>query len=188
MDEETKARLAAIEKTLATTTTQVVALTQERDTLKAANEKLEKEAKDREAGERKTKIEFNRKQVNDILETAVKGKLILPAQRESFSKVLKTSDDEAMFAINIEDVKGLIKESGNGKPMKFNREEGRGQGTTNGDKDRIHEDAGEELHRLALTYQDDHPKVAYDIALERVMASNPELASEHIGGLATEEA
>ena len=186
MDEETKKRLDAIEALAKTSAEANVALTRENAELKAKAEKLEREATERAATERKSKIELNRKAITDRLEQAVKGKLILPAQRETFTKLLKVSDDEAMFTANVGDVEELIKTTSGGKAMKFT-EQGRGH-DHEGDKDRVHDDAGDELHRLAVEFQDSHPKTSYTIALERVMQSHPDLAAEHIGGLAEEAA
>lgn len=180
MDEEMKKRLDAIESRLAASDDKIVKLTTENEGLKAENAKMKREAEEKAANERKGKIELNRKQVTDLLETAVKGKLILPAQREKFSKLLKTTDDDAMLAINVKDVEELIETSSGGTKMKFNREEGR---TGTKLEDRQKDDAGEELHRLAVAYQDEHPKIAYDIALTRVMQQHPALAAEHVGGL-----
>ena len=186
MDEETKKRLDALDAKLSSSSDQIKTVTTENERLKAENVKLTKEATDRTTAERKIKIEANRTKVTGILEQAVKDKLILPAQREKFSKLLKTTDDEAMFIVVIEDVEGLIAASG--KKVNFNREDGRGKGNSDGSKDRVHEDAGEELHRIALGKIDENPKLQYQRALELAMQANPELAREHIGGMTAEEA
>ncbi len=186
MDEETKKRLDALDAKLAVSDDKIKLVTAENETLKAANAKLTKEAADRVTVERKTKIDFNRAKVTGILEQAVKDRLILPAQRETFSKLLKTTDDEAMFTVSVEDVEKLIKDGG--KKTSFNREDSRGKGASGDSKDRVHEDAGEELNRLALERIDQNPKMPYMRALELTMQSNPDLAREHIGGTAEEAA
>lgn len=186
MDEEMKKRLDGIESRLAEGDKKIVALSTKNAELEAENARLKKEAEERAANERKGKIELNRKKVTDILEKAVKDKLILPAQRETFSKLLKTTDDAAMETVVIEDVEKLVESASGGKKMKFT-EQGRGHQDRGGDKDRVHDDAGDELHRLAVAFQDEHPKVSYEIALERVMETHPELAVEHIGGIETDK-
>ena len=45
---------------------------------------------------------------------------------------------------------------------------------------RIHDDAGEELTRLAKELQDQNPKLTFERALERVQLSRPDLADQHL--------
>lgn len=181
MDKELEDRLKALEKSATTSSEAIIALTKERDDLKTENAKMKRESDDQKTAERKTKVDFNRAEVTKVLEQAVKDKLILPAQREIFSKLLKTTDDEAMFTVAIDDVKKLIDDGG--RKVNFSKEQGKANG---GQEQRKHEDAGEELNRLARAKIDENPKLKYDRALELAMESNPELAMEHIGALSEE--
>jgi hypothetical protein len=45
---------------------------------------------------------------------------------------------------------------------------------------RVHDDAGEELTRLAQELRDKNPKLTFALALERTVETRPDLADEHI--------
>lgn len=45
---------------------------------------------------------------------------------------------------------------------------------------RVHDDAGEELSRLAFELQDKTPTLTFERALERVMETRPDLAVQYI--------
>lgn len=83
-------------------------LIEENNQLKADKANFEREAKEREELEKKEAIKLARDTVTDILNKGVEGKTITPAQREDFSKMLGTDDDEAVTKIDLELVKRMV--------------------------------------------------------------------------------
>lgn len=182
MDEEIKKRFDALESSLSVSTAKILEVSKENEQLKTENMKMKRDEDDRVKKDRKTKIDFNRSESVKILEDAVKNKNILPAQREVFSKILKLDDDDSVFSISIEDVKKLVED------VKMKSNFSNQQARSSNKEDRVFEDAGDEIHRLALEKIDENSKLSYSRALELVMQNNRILAAEHIGGLAEEGA
>jgi len=107
--------LAELTKKVAELTASIATFTTDNATLKAENAvlagkvaKFEADASTATETANKLRIEAKRKQVADIFEEGVKSEGITPAQRENFSKVLRISDDAALDALDIEQVKALV--------------------------------------------------------------------------------
>lgn len=128
---EYKMTLEELIQKVAELTTVVATFTTENATLKADKAQLESqvakftaEAKAKADADTKTAVEAKRTQVTTILEDGVKSEAITPAQRETYSRVLRVSDDAAVQALDIEQVKAMIP---TGK-QQFSREQGRNDG------------------------------------------------------------
>jgi len=178
-EEEMKARLKAQEEQLKAKFTvekqeKEIAAKKELDESKEKVISFEKEKKEREALAEKTKIKLARETVVKVLNEAVKGLSITPAQKETYSSMLKVDDDVAVVGIDVDELKKMV------GVKKLSKEHAMDEGEKT-----KHEDAGEELDFKTREYMDDHPKINYSRALERVMQKNPELAKNHM--LATEE-
>lgn len=155
-------------------------LATENATLKSQVEQFTAKDKEREAADKATKIKAHRDALTKVLEDGVKANAITPAQREKFTKTLGINDDERVMAVSVEDVKELIPH-GKGK-VKMERQEGRGAGSEGGSReDREHEDAGQELDRLANEIVAENPKLSYSEATRLAMKRDPELAKEWLG-------
>lgn len=154
-------------------------LSQENVALKSKVETFEREAKERIDADKANKVKLAREAANKVLDDGVKSQAITPAQRENFIKTLGIKDDERVLALNIDDVKAMIPQ---GKKVKMSSEEakGQGQGTSNQD-DRVHEDAGQELDRLASEFMAGNSKLQYGDAIRLAMRRNPELGKEWLG-------
>lgn len=156
-------------------------------TLAPLNDQLkEKDAKIKEllteqakftAEKNKVAVESARQKFTAALEDAVKTERITPAQREQLT---------ATFKINTDDVVGVDEAQFNAllksiaaPAKKFSREEGKGMGKVEG---RVHEDAGEEVTRLAREKMDKFPSMQFSRALEAVLSENGDLAREYING------
>lgn len=141
----------------------------------AEKAQLEAELKKVNDADKTVKVKMAREQVTKIIEDGVKAGSITPAQREQFSKLLRVDNDDEVTKIDMEAVKVMV----NGeKKMSYNKETGK-----DGSEDRIFEDAGEELDRLAKEEMDKVPTMKYSRALEVAMIRNKELASEYLGGV-----
>ena len=112
---ENSMELAELTKKVAELTASIATFTTDNATLKAENAvlaikvaKFEADASTAIETANKLRIEAKRKTVADIFEEGVKSEGITPAQRENFSKVLRISDDTALDALDIEQVKALV--------------------------------------------------------------------------------
>lgn len=158
---------------------EIAAMQAENAKLKADKQNLEdknlqfkRDKEDRERQDKQDKIKFARKEVTDVLESAVKDEHITPGQREKFSKLLNVDNDDAVLAINIEDIKALVADSSVSFSKDSNAKEGEGE-TTEGD-------AGAALTTKALEIQGKNTNMKFSKALEIAMGANPELAKAHI--------
>jgi hypothetical protein len=112
---------------VSTLTTDNAALKADKVEMSAKVLKFEADAKAKEESTAKAGIVAKRAEVVAILEDGVKSEAITPATREQFTKLMRVDDDEAVMAIDIEEVKKL---TANGKKQ-FSKEQGRqGQGET----------------------------------------------------------
>ena len=139
---------------------------------KQKREKFERDDQARLEREAKEKVTFNRKQATDYMNEAVEKMELTPAQRDTFTKVLRLEDDESVKTLDFNVVKSLVDSARvkrNGSPI----------GTSGGGEQ--HDDTGEELDSRVRKYQLDHgPKISYSIALEQVMRADMDLAKRHI--------
>ncbi len=154
--------------------------------LKAKNAKLvadkkayDKREADRLEAERKSKIQLARKTVTDKLEQAVKDHQILPAQRDTFSRMLGVSDDERVVTIKMEDVDSMIKAMGGSSTERFTQETSYDDNTGDDPNQQMAE-PDEEIHRLTEEYRAEHPAVPYDRAAQIVMRRNKNLAKRWV--------
>lgn len=157
-----------------------VKLTQENVTLKSQVEKFTSDNKAREEAEKAAKVKSARETATKVLDDGVKAQAITPAQRETFIKTLGINDDEHVLKLTVDDVKAIIPQ---GKKVKMGQQEGKGQGEgdgTDGDE-RVHDNADQELDRLATDIVAKNPKISYGEATRLAMRNNPELAKEWLG-------
>lgn len=110
--EELTATVNALSAKVETTAAANIALTRENETLKADLKKFSDAEAVRETTEKKARIDNKRAEVTALFEDAVKANAITPAQRTSFSKVLRVEDDAAVEALDINTVKELVGGSG----------------------------------------------------------------------------
>lgn len=144
----------------------------ELDTLKKDNE-------DRKTNELKEKIECKRKILKVKLEDAVKDERITPAQRDSYTKVLKVDTDE-VTEVSIEDLDALI-----GKPKevkKFSKEDNKAKNKGGTDDAKP---VGEQILTLTRKFMAEHGEKDFSEAMMTVMQANEELAEEYKGSNGT---
>lgn len=126
--EELTQKVAELTLTVATFTTENATLKAEKAQLEAQVAKFTADAKAKADAEAKAAVEAKRTQAKTILEDGVKSEAITPAQRETYSRVLRLDDDAAVQALDIEQVKAMIPA---GKKQ-FSREQGRNDGGNGG--------------------------------------------------------
>lgn len=154
-------------------------LTKAQDEVKKfAKEKAELEAmlEARSNSDKSVKAKLNRDAITSIMEEAVKSGSILPSQRESFSKMIGVDSDDKMLSVDIDEVKKMFNAGKN--KMNYGTEEG-----VNSSSNRVFDDAGEELDRLAKEEIDKNTNLKYSRALEIVMARNKDITREYINGV-----
>lgn len=156
---------------------QLAKFTTENSGLKAANEKLLAEKKQREETEQVEKIKMHRTALIGQFETAVKEKRILPAQRESALKFMRINDDTQVLSVTAEQVKEYIDVNGN-KAVKFTQQKEQGRVNSdnagNGEGDQ-YDDAGAEVVRRAKKLMSEDAKLSFSVARDRVLEGDPEL-------------
>lgn len=139
--------------------------------------KAEKEASDArfaaiEADQKKAKVDAARSNFTAILEKAVSEKAITPAQRESFSKILRLDDDEHVLTISEDDVKALF--SADDDSNKFSKQNAK-------DNDDEHQDdPAQSLTEKTYAYMSKSGSTDFSASMEVVMKAEPELAREYI--------
>lgn len=143
--------------------------------LKESQEQVAKLTREKEEGEKAQKTEklkAARDSINAKLEAAVKQNLIQPSQREYFINNMGVNDDARVTSL---DVDGYIANLSGGKKVNLSKD----MGTQKTDQ-RVHEDAGQELDRLAKEEQS-KAEIPYQVAFNRVLDRNPELGREWLG-------
>jgi len=158
--------------------------------LKFAKVELEGSAKDKEIldmkkadekradEEQKAKIIFARKTVVGMLEKGVKDKFITPAQRESFTKILRVEDDVAVVGISVDDVSALI---GKDERTSFSQNTAHSESSGGGGSGKIDvKTADALLDKKVLAYMAKHGKENYADALNIVMRAEPALAQAFV--------
>lgn len=139
---------------------------------KAAFERKEQE---RVQEERDIKVKHNRKEATLMLNKAVEGREMLPAQRDVFTKMLNLDDDDACYALDLDDVKSLV--ASVSKPPKS--AQGQGQFNDDGTSDDDVGDAGDFINQKALELQVEKD-ISYTKALELAMRLHPKEAKAHV--------
>lgn len=138
------------------------------DALEASVKQMEDDAK-------KSSVEAARAKFSTMLEDAVSQKIITPAQRESFTKVLRIDDDDAVLALKEDDVKGLF--GAEGDKGKFSKDTGMNQ-----DDDDDKNDPALSLSSKAHEYMAKSGEKDFSRAIDVVMAANPAMARDYING------
>lgn len=159
------AKADQLEKDLATSTSQVESLSAEMKQFKA-----DQEAKER--ADFAAKVADARKNITELFDNAVKDMRITPAQKENFSKLLRIDDDNAVVAIAIEDVKGLIGE----EKSNFSKDKAR---QSSSDRE-TEESVDDEVTRLTYKAMEENSKLGFAAAMDTVLKANPKLAEEYI--------
>ena len=131
---------------------------------KAAAEKVEADAK-------ADKVKLARDSFTALLEGAVTDKVITPAQRETYAKVLRLDDDEAVLSLSVDDVKALLTTDADTRSTDHSRQ-------------RHNNDNGERVDYTLSQMTYDHMAKSgsrdFSASLDVVMRANPELAIEYI--------
>lgn len=125
----------------------------------------------------KQAIEAARSAVNVILDTAVTDSLITPARREAFSRTLNVSDDTAVLAIKLDDLKDMIGFENKGGTKIFAKETAISEGQPQTDEDALAE--GESIDGKLLGLVQKHSsahKVSFGDAQQAVFSRCPKLA------------
>lgn len=152
----------------------VAPLAEANKALMAENVALKQQTVEFSAKQKKDAADKARSDVNAILDTGVQDGSITPAQKATFSRTLGVDDDTRVVTIDLADVKAMV----GTKKANFSQQSRQGGGT-----ERIEEDAGEEIVRLADEEMRKTPGLKFTVAKELVMKRNPDLAREYIGGL-----
>lgn len=140
--------------------------------LKAANAlvaqfKAEKEDNEKKANEKA--IKMARDNVVAVLDAAVKGRTMTPAQRELYEKQIGLDDDVQVLKIDVEEIKTMFSV----------KDEQKQQGLD--DKDDIDlSDPSESLLAMTKQYQHKHGEDSFNVAFARVSEANPELHQAYL--------
>lgn len=105
--EQARAQLVETSGKLAATEQQAAKYKADLARITAENAQLKKDVDAAAKKERAEKVKLARDAVKELLEAAVRDKLILPAQRLMFSKMLQVDNDDAVLALQISDVEKL---------------------------------------------------------------------------------
>ena len=174
IQEAIAAAIAPIEANVAKFSTENATLKAENDALKAA------QAKQTEV-EAASKVKLHRESLTAKLETAVKGGILTPAQREGALRFMRIADDKAVLETSEVQVEEYIKINGNAKKVTMS-DSGRGNGTQNKENDGAeYEDAGAEIVARAQKLQGEDGKLSFAAARDRVMRADPALAKAWVG-------
>lgn len=168
VSDELKAQLAEIRG-------QLSELQTENATLKAEKTAFAAKEKAREEAEAKQAVADTRAKFTKLLDDAVKDEKILPAQRETFSKILKLDDDGAVMAVTEDAVQALIDSVGGVAGKRFSKDHAK-----NDTREKRSSDPGVDLTEKARAIQNQTPGLTFSKALERAMAADSELAKAHI--------
>lgn len=168
---ELQTKFAKLEADLATTAAEVT-------TLKATNAEFSRKDDERKAQDKETAIKTKRDEVTAKFEKAVEDKIITPAQRDQFTKLLGVDDDDAVVRISADDIDGLLKESGG---TMFSKSQSRNKN----DDERFEKDAGTELTAKAYEIMNSNQGMEFTAAFDRAMKAHPDLAKEHLANEST---
>lgn len=127
--EDLTQKVAELSASVATFTTENARLKADNAELTAKVAKFTADTAAKAEAEAKAAITAKRATIATILEDGVKSEAITPAQRETYSRVLRLDDDAAVKALDTEQVKAMIPA---GKKQ-FRKEQGHNNGDTSGD-------------------------------------------------------
>ena len=138
--------------------------------LEGENTALKADAESKADAEKTQAIKFHRETITAKFEKAVKEDKLLPAQRDSFSKIIGLDDDVRVMAVTEAQVDELIASTSSDfsteeKGEKKNKKEGDANPSL-------------ELDVQAKKFQAER-NIPYAQALDAAMLANPELASAH---------
>jgi hypothetical protein len=152
--------------------TQLTALQTENATLKDQNTKFARDKEDLEKNAKKDQLTAHRAKINEALEKGVKEKKILPAQRESFARLVRLDDDTRVLDVKVEDVAQFISQNQGGG---MHSSEG---GLEGGENAHILDDSTPdvELTRKTNEYMEKSGVTDFVKASQVVMRANPDLA------------
>ena len=174
IEEAIKAAIAPLEANVAKFSTENATLKTENETLKAAQKKQTEQ-------EAASKIKLHRDALTAKLETAVKGGILTPAQREGALRFMRIADDKAVLETTEVQVDEYIKINGKAKKVNMS-ENGKGSGSNNQENEPVeYTDAGAELVARAQKLQGEDGKLSFAAARDRVMKADPVLAKAWLG-------
>ena len=180
-DEMTKEELEqAIKAAVAPIEASVAKFSTENATLKAENEAYKAAQAKQTEQEAVGKIKLHRDTLTNKLETAVKGGILTPAQREGALRFMRIADDKAVLETTEVQVDEYIKINGNTKKVHMS-DTGRGAGTQNDGGSTEYNDAGSEIVARAQKLQGEDGKLSFSAARDRVMNADPALAKAWLG-------
>lgn len=122
--EELTEKVAELTMNVATFTTENAKLKADNAELTGKVAKFSADATAKAEAEAAAAVTTKRATITTILEDGVKSEGITPAQRETYSRVLRLDDDASVQALDIEQVKAMVPA---GKKQ-FSKEQGRAQG------------------------------------------------------------
>lgn len=160
---------------------QTAKFTGELSTLKAENDTLKAEKAKGAEAEAAAKLKMHRDTLTGKLETAVKEKVLTPAQREGALRFMRISEDAAVLAVTEAQVDEYIKINGSAKKVHMS-DQGKGKGSDNQENSGAeYNDAGAEIVARAQKLQGDDPKLSFTAARDRVMRADPALGKAWLG-------
>mgnify|MGYP001570258970 CR=1 FL=1 len=170
--QELTEQVAALTLKLSTMTADTAKMSADKSALEATVARFEADAKTATEAAAKLRIDNKRREVTQILEDGTKAEAITPAQRDTFSKVLRLGDDAAVDALDLEQVKALIPA---GKKV-FSRIQAKDKdGKDNADL-RPDQQVAKEIAEL----QAGDKELSFTAAQKMVFDRNPELAREYV--------
>lgn len=164
-------QVAELTSQIATFTAAAATMSAEKTALEAKVTQFEAAAKSANDAAAKQRIDAKRKEVTDILEDGVKASAITPAQRETFSKMLRIDDDDAVELIDTAHVRALLPA---GKKS-FSKEQGR-QGGDQAPPLRADAQVSKEIAELRAV----NPALNFSAAQKIVFDRNPQLARDYV--------
>lgn len=170
--EQLTTKVAELTTQLATFTADAAAASAENAALKAKVAKFEADAEAATKATEKARIDAKRKEAEKILEDGAAAEAITPAQRDTFSKVLRLSDDASVDALDIEQVKALIPA---GKKV-FSRTQAKNKDGKEDLELRADAQVAKEIAELQAANTD----LSFAAAQKMVFDRNPELAREYV--------
>ena len=164
-------QVADLTAQLATFTANAATMSAEKTALEAKVSRFEEDVIAATAIAAKQRIDATRNAITAILEDGVKAFAITPAQRETFSKVLRLDNDAALELIDIAHVRALIPA---GKQA-FSKEQGR-QGGEHAPSLRADAQVSKEIAALQAV----NPTLTFPAAQKIVFDRNPQLARDYV--------
>jgi len=144
-------------------------LTTDLATANATIAKFTSDAEDEAKAAKEKAIKMARESVIEVLDAAVKGQTMTPAQREVYEKQIGLDDDDRVVSINVEEIKTMfsvsLKDEESGKT---------------GDDEEISDNPGEQMLSLTNKYQADHGEKNFKVAFSAICNANPKLHKAYL--------